>query len=69
MVRTIKVANFQQYVECHFLTFVQSMKSESIITRLDLIWDSYPDQSLTRLTQEKGGCRTKVQGSTLIPGD
>ena len=28
-----------------FLTFVQSMKSESIITRLDLIWDSYPDQS------------------------
>ena len=50
MVRTIKIANFQKYVECHFLTFVQSMKSESIITRLDLIWDSYPDQSLTGLT-------------------
>ena len=23
------------------------MKSESIITRLDLIWDSYPDQSFS----------------------
>ena len=69
MVRTIKVANFQQYVKCHSSTFVQSMKSESIIIRFDLIWDSYPDQSLTCLTQEKGGCRTKVQGSTPIPGD
>ena len=69
MVRTIKVANFQQHVECHFLTFVQSIKSDSTITRLDLMWDSYPDQSLTRLTREKGGCRFKVQGSTPIPGD
>ena len=44
MVRTIKVSNFQHYVERHFLTFVQSIISESTITRLDLIWDSYPDQ-------------------------
>ena len=69
MVRTIKVANFQQYVERHFLTFVQSMISESTITRLDLIWNTYPDQSLTRLTQDKCGCKTKVQVSTPIPGD
>ena len=69
MVRTSKVANFQQPVERHFLTFVQSMISESTITRLDLIWDSYPDQSLTRLTQDKRGCRTNGQGSTPIPGD
>ena len=45
------------------------MISESTITRLDFIWDSYPDQSLTRLTQEKAGCRTKIHGSTHIPGD
>ena len=36
------------------------------MTNLDLIWDSYPDQSLIRLVQEKrggsAGCRTKVQG-------
>ena len=69
MARTIKVANFQQYVERHFLTFVQSMISESTITRLDLIWNTYSDQSLTRLTQDKRGCRTKVQVSTPIPGD
>ena len=69
MVRTIKVANFYQYVERHFLTFVQSMISETTITRLEMIWDSYPDQSLTRLTQDKRGCRTKVQGLTPIPGD
>ena len=69
MARSIKVTNFQQYVECHFLTFVQSLISESTITRLDLIWDSYPDQSLKRLTQEKRGCGAKVQGSTPIPGD
>ena len=69
VVRTIKVANFQQYVERDFLTFVQSMLSESTITRLDLIWDFHPDQSLTRLAQEKGACRTKIRGSTPIPGD
>ena len=46
-----ELANFQQYVERHFLTFVQSMISESTITRLDLIWDSYPKQSLIRLIQ------------------
>ena len=54
------------YVECHFLPFVQSMISESTITTLDLIWVSYLDQSLTRLTQEKRACRTKVKGSTPI---
>ena len=45
------------------------MISETTITRLEMIWDSYPDQSLTRLTQDKRGCRTKVQGLTPIPGD
>ena len=30
MFRTIKVASFQQYVERHFLTFVQSMISDDI---------------------------------------
>ena len=73
MVRPTKAANFQQYVERHFFPFVQSMTSASTITRLDLIWDTYPDQSLERLTQEKrgasAGCRTKVQGSTPIPSD
>ena len=43
------------------------MISESTITRLDLIWNTYPDQNLTRLTQDKRGCRTKVQVSTPIP--
>ena len=55
MVGTIKAATFQQYVERHFLTFVQSMISEFTIIRLDLICDSYPDQSLTRLTQKNQG--------------
>ena len=68
VVRTTKVANFQQYVERHFLTFVQSMISESTITRPDFIWDSHPDQSLPRLTHEKDSCRTKIYGSTPIPG-
>ena len=45
------------------------MISETTITRLDLIWDSHPDQSLTRLTKDKRGCQTKVQGLTPIPGD
>ena len=31
------------------------------------MWDSYPDQSLTRLTREKGGYRTKVQGVNTHP--
>ena len=61
--------NFQQYVKRHFLTFVQSMISESTIQRLDQIWNYHPDQSLTRLTQENGGCRTKIHGSTPMPGD
>ena len=66
MVRTIKNEKCQKYVECHFLTFVQSMISECTITRLDLICDSYLNQRLTRLKQEKRACRTNVKGSTPI---
>lgn len=73
MVRPTKAANFSQYMERHFVPFIQSMVSESTVTRLDLIWDTYPDDSLKRQAQEKRGAstagRTKVQGSTPIPGD
>ena len=63
MVRTFNVSNFQQYVERHFLTFVQIIISESTVTRLDLIWDFYPDQSLT---QEKRGQHPSFVTRTLF---
>ena len=43
------------------------------ITRLDIIWDTYPENNLKMQTQEKRGastaCRTIVEGLTPIPSD
>ncbi|MES9881863.1 MAG: hypothetical protein ABW185_13375 [Sedimenticola sp.] len=71
MVQPTKATNFAEYVTRHFMPFIASnMQGE--VQRLDIVWDTYPEESLKLQAQEKRGtgtmvARTVVKGSTAIP--
>ena len=73
MVRPTKARNFQEYATRHVTPYVESSVAGTPITRLDIIWDTYPENNLKMQTQEKRGAstayRTIVEGSTPIPSD
>ena len=65
MVRPTSAHTFRDYVSQHLVPFVQSQ-----VTRVDAVWDTYPEDNLKTLThQHRGlGPRTRIgDGNTRIP--
>ncbi|MES9879449.1 MAG: hypothetical protein ABW185_01030 [Sedimenticola sp.] len=74
MVRPTKATDFDQYVSRHFMPFITSTARASTTppTRLDIVFDTYPENSLKAQTQSKRstpGATTIVEGSTPVPQD
>jgi len=60
---------FRDYVSQHLVPFVESQVTATV-TRVDAVWDTYPEDNLKTLThQHRGlGPRTEIgDGNTLIP--
>ena len=71
MVRPTYGTNYQQYVVRHFMPFIINSLTNSA-SRLDIIWDIYPDHNLKAQAQAKRsnpGVTTIVEGSTPVPRD
>ena len=71
MVRPTYGTNYQQYVVRHFMPFITNYLTNST-SRLDIIWDIYPDHNLKAQAQAKRGnpgVTTIVEGSTPVPRD
>ena len=71
MVRTTYGTNYQQYVVRHFMPFITNSLSNST-SRLDIIWDNYPDHNVKAQAQAKRGnpgVTTIVECSTPVPLD
>ena len=66
MIRPTKATDFQQYVDHHFIPYIASAISEST-SRVDIIWDTYPDHIIKAQTQSRRG--TPGAPSTPIPYD
>jgi len=69
MVRPTSAHTFRDYVSQHLVPFVESQITTTV-TRVDAIWDTYPEENLKTLThQHRGlGPRTKIgDGHTRIP--
>ena len=69
MIRPTLAKNFREYVSLHIIPYFKSKMSDNT-QRLDAVWDTYPDDNLKALTQQKrgNGARIKVgDGSTPIP--
>ena len=60
---------FYDYVNTNIAGFVRSHRSYESVTRLEIVFDTYPEEDLKAQThQRKGtGSRTKVNGRTPIP--
>ena len=52
MIRPTKAIDFQQNVDHHFIPYIASVKSEST-SRVDSIWDTYPDHNIKAQTQSR----------------
>ena len=71
MVRPAFGTNYQQYVVRHFMPFITNSLTNSK-SRLDIIWDIYPDHNLKAQAQAKRGnpgVTTIVEGSTPVSRD
>ena len=71
MVRPTYGTNYQQNVVRHFMPFITNSLTNST-SRLDIIWDIYPDHNLKAQAQAKRGnpgVTTIVEGSTPVPRD
>ena len=71
MIRPTKDTDFQQYVDHHFIPYIASAISEST-SRVDIIWDTYPDHNIKAQTESRRGtpgAKTVVAPSTPIPHD
>ena len=71
MVRPTYGTNYQQYVVHHFMPFITNSLTNST-SRLDIIWDIYPDQNLKAQALAKRGnpgVTTIVEGSTPVTRD
>ena len=69
MIRPTLAKNFREYVSLHIIPYFKSKMSDNT-QRLDAVWDTYPDDNLKALTQQKrgNGARIKVgDDSTPIP--
>ena len=71
MVQPTKAKTFDDYVTRHFIPYLSS-SAQGNVRRLDLVWDTYPEDSLKLQTQEKRGsgskvARTVVKGTTPVP--
>ena len=68
MIRPTFAKKFRKYVSLHIIPFFESKMSDCT-QRLDAVWDTYPDENLKVLTQQKcgNGARSKVgHGSAPI---
>ena len=67
MVRPTLAKTFSQYVSLHIIPFLESQISDST-QRLDAVWDTYPDENLKALTQQKRGYGARVRvGNSSAP--
>ena len=61
--------NFREYVSLHIIPFFESQMRDCT-QRLDALWDTYPDENLQALTQQKRGNGAGIKvghGSAPIP--
>ncbi|MES9882214.1 MAG: hypothetical protein ABW185_15180 [Sedimenticola sp.] len=68
MVRPTRAKTFDEYASIHFVPFIKSHLGGQV-TRVDIVWDVYLEQSLKGQTQRRRGTgtRTRVTGKTPIP--
>ena len=69
MVRPTSAHTFRDYVSQHLMPFVESQITPTV-TRVDAIWDTYPEENLKTLTHQHcgSGPRTKIgDDHTRIP--
>ena len=69
MVRPTTANTFMEYVSHHMVPFLESQITPTI-TRIDAVWDTYPDENLKTLTHNRRGLgpRTRIcDGNTRIP--
>ena len=69
MVRPTTAKTFHDYVNTNIAGFVRSHMSYKSVTRLDIVFDTYPEENLKAQTHQRRatGSRTKVNGRTPIP--
>jgi hypothetical protein len=69
MVRPTSAHTFTDYVSQHLVPFVESQVTPTV-TRVDAVWDTYPEDNLKTLTHHRRGVgpRTRIgDGQTRIP--
>ena len=69
MVRPCSAHNFTDYVSKSLMPFVQ-LQVTPTVTRVDAIWDTYPEDNLKTLTHQRRGLGARTQigdGQTRIP--
>ena len=69
MVRPTTANTFMEYVSHHLVPFLESQITPTV-TRIDAVWDTYPDENLKTLTHNRRGLgpRTRIcDGNTRIP--
>ena len=64
MIRPTKATDFQQYVDHYFIPYISSFICEST-SRVDIIWDTYPDYNIEAQTQSRRG--SMVQKTVVAP--
>ena len=68
MVKPTRAMTFEDYTPLHLLPFLQAQFSEHV-SRVDAVWDTYPEKNLKSQAQLKRGegTKTRVAGTTPIP--
>ena len=69
MVRPTSAKTFSEYVTHHILPFIESQLTP-LVSRIDLVWDIYPEDNLKTLAHHRRGLgpRTRIRdGQTRIP--
>ena len=72
MVPPTRATTFAEYVSLHIVPFLKSQVTTAV-QRIDAIWDTYPEQNLKSLTQQRRGSGTRTllkpdgDGNTPIP--
>jgi len=72
MVTPTRATTFDEYVSLHIVPFLKSQMTTAV-QRIDAIWDTYPEQNLKSLTQQRRGSGTRTllkpdgDGNTPVP--
>lgn len=72
IVRPSRASTFAEYVSLHIIPFIKSKMTDTV-ERVDAMWDTYPEDSLKSLAQQRrgSGARTRLDpdsdGTTPIP--